>query len=112
GAGASGRLRSAVDRLLRSGGRACVGALAESAAWSPRQLEREFRRRVGLSPKALSRIARFQNLLRLALRHPTRNWAELAADAGYADQAHMTREFRALSGATPAARSVGEGELG
>jgi AraC-like DNA-binding protein len=109
---ASRPLRNALDRLLRSGGRASVGALAESAAWSPRQLEREFRRRVGLSPKALSRIARFQNLLRLASRDPRRGWAELAGDAGYADQAHMTREFRALSGATPAARTLGEGELG
>ena len=88
-----------------------MSELASLADWSPRQLEREFRRKVGLPPKTLSRIARFQNLLRLSGRFPEKAWAELSAAAGYADQAHMTREFRELSGATPARRHWEEGEL-
>jgi AraC-like DNA-binding protein len=105
------RLESAVDRMLRSGGRASVSALALRAGWSPRQLEREFRRRVGLPPKLFGRIARFQNLVRLSGLHPQRAWADLAAEGGYTDQAHMIRDFREFSGTTPAERRTAEGDL-
>jgi AraC-like DNA-binding protein len=105
------RLDAALDLLLRRRGRASVAELARAANWSPRHLEREFRRKVGLAPKMLSRIARFQNLLRLSGRFPGRTWAELSLAAGYADQAHMTREFRELSGGTPSQRHLAGGEL-
>jgi AraC-like DNA-binding protein len=65
---------------------------------------------VGLAPKALARTLRFQNALRLAGRGLSRSWSGIAAECGYADQAHLIREFRALSGATPAERAD-DGEL-
>lgn len=105
------RLCEAVKLVLGRRGRTSVERLARRVGWSPRQLEREFRRRVGLSPKRLSRIARFQNALRLAGRHPGRSWADLAAEAGYADQAHLTREFRELSGTTPREGRARQGDL-
>lgn len=95
------RLEGAVRVLLARRGRGTVAQVAAHVGWSPRQLEREFRRGVGLSPKALARILRFQNVLRLLGRPPRRSWADLAAACGYADQAHLNREFRELSGATP-----------
>lgn len=104
------RLDEAVRLVLRSRGQATVAGMSRRVGWSPRQLEREFRRGVGLSPKALARTLRFQNALRLAGRGPSRSWAGIAAECGYADQAHLIREFRALSGATPSERAD-EGEL-
>jgi AraC-like DNA-binding protein len=67
-----------------------------------RQLRRRFRTSVGYGPKTLQRVLRLQRLLALAGRGPARPpLAALAADAGYADQAHMTRELGALAERTP-----------
>lgn len=67
-----------------------------------RQLRRRFRRAVGYGPKTYQRVIRFQRFIRLAEATPG-PLAGLAAEAGYADQAHLTRETRRLSGLTPTA---------
>jgi AraC-like DNA-binding protein len=108
----SPRLARAVGAILASRGRLPVTELARRAGWGPRQLEREFRAGVGLAPKALSRIIRFQNLLLLAGRNPGAAWADRAARCGFADQAHLVREFRELAGVTPASGEAACGELG
>jgi AraC-like DNA-binding protein len=84
-----------------------VSALADSIGWSARRLHREITATCGYGPKTLQRIVRMQRTLRLARRRerafpaaPLR-LATLALDAGYADQAHMTRELRDLTGLTP-----------
>jgi AraC-like DNA-binding protein len=85
--------------------RLSVDALADMLGWSPRRLHREMTLTCGYGPKTLQRIVRLQRTLRLARRRalaqrrPT--LAMLAFDAGYADQAHMTRDFRDLTGFTP-----------
>jgi AraC-like DNA-binding protein len=66
-----------------------------------RQLRRRFGDAVGYGPKTLERILRFQRFLVLAATEPS--LARLAFDAGYADQAHLTRECTRLSGLPPAA---------
>jgi AraC-like DNA-binding protein len=109
--GGASRLPAAVDLVLGSRGRLAVAAIADRVACSRRQLEREFAEGVGLSPKELSRVARFQNVLRLAARRPGASWADLAARCGYSDQAHLVREFKALSGATPTSREELTGAL-
>jgi AraC-like DNA-binding protein len=69
---------------------------------SQRQLRRRFTAAVGYGPKTFARIMRFQALLARADRPSKRlQLADLAAEAGYADQAHMTREVRRLAGTTP-----------
>ena len=69
-----------------------------------RQLRRRFRTSVGYGPKNLQRVLRLQRLLALAGRGPERlPLAALAAEAGYADQAHMTRELGELAGRVPSA---------
>jgi AraC-like DNA-binding protein len=98
-----------VREMIRSGGRATVDALAGAAGVSPRHLERVFRREVGLSPKRLARIVRLQDVMRRVARAPSR-WVEVALDCGYADQAHLAREFRELAGATPTAWLGREGQ--
>jgi AraC-like DNA-binding protein len=90
---------AAFDRLLRSGGLLRVGDLAARLEVSTRWLEQRFEHAFGLSPKALARIVRLHAALRR--RAEGLAWSAVAADAGFADQAHLTREFRALAKATP-----------
>jgi AraC-like DNA-binding protein len=81
-----------------------VGELSRTIGISDRQLHRRFRATVGYGPKTLQRILRFQRLLALARGTGGRfGPAALALEAGYADQAHMSREVRALAGRPPSA---------
>ncbi|HVH05386.1 MAG TPA: helix-turn-helix domain-containing protein, partial [Myxococcota bacterium] len=88
--------------LFASGGRAPIGALAKELGWSHRRLIARFRDQIGMAPKQLARVIRFENVLE-ALRHGrgAPRWTELALDHGYYDQAHLIREVRALTGETP-----------
>lgn len=79
------------------GGAAVREAVLDSGL-SHRHLLLRFRDATGLSPKAYARIRRFRRALMLMRG---RTLVELAIDAGYSDQAHLAREFRALSGVTP-----------
>jgi len=106
------RLASAVGEVLAGRGRRPVAEIARRAGWGRRQLERAFRAGVGVTPKTLSRVIRFQNLLRVAGRATGASWADLAARCGYADQAHLVRDFRELAGVTPASGRAASGELG
>lgn len=90
-------VREAVFRLRR--GEDSVERLARATAVSERQLRRRFDRGVGYGPRTLRRVLRFQRFLGLA--RGGGSLARLAADAGYADQAHLARDCRRLAGATP-----------
>ncbi len=90
-----------VYELLRAGGCVRVEGLAQVAGLSRRQLERRFRERVGIGPKLLSRILRFQRVLRAF--EAAANWAGAAADCGYYDQSHLIRDFRQFTGECPTA---------
>jgi len=68
-----------------------------------RTLERRFRREVGLPPKRLARIVRFHAVVRTLDRGRPPDWARLAVDGGYFDQAHLIRDFREFAGMTPGA---------
>ena len=106
------RLDAAIAEIIRSRGQVRVHRVASQIGLSSRQLEREFRSGVGVTPKALARIMRFQNLLRLVGEEPLREWAYLALEGGYADQPHMVREFREFAGQSPSERHVtASGEL-
>ncbi len=78
--------------------------VAERVGLSERQFRRRSHAAVGYGPKTLQRILRFQRFVRLldAAAQPA-GLAALAAETGYADQPHLTRECVALSGLTPAA---------
>jgi AraC-like DNA-binding protein len=97
----------AVRRLMPWGARD-VGSLHDALHISERQLRRRCQAAIGLGPKALHRILRFQGFLALVQsamaqgRRPE-GLARLAADAGYADQSHLTRESMRLMGIPPGA---------
>ena len=91
------RRSAAAIELLRS---ETVEGVARQLGISARQLRRNIVANVGLTPKALQRVMRMQRFLDHASRRE--ELAAASADAGYADQSHLTREVRALSGLTPA----------
>ena len=92
---------AATRRLGFPGSR--VDRLAESLGISDRQLRRRFHQAVGYGPKTLDRVLRFRRLVAQAgaVAAGETDLARVAADLGYADQAHMTRDCLRLSGLTP-----------
>jgi AraC-like DNA-binding protein len=79
-----------------------IEALARLLEIGERRLHRRFAAAVGYGPKTLQRVLRLQRLLLLAGREREAGLAALAAAAGYADQAHMSRELQALAGQSAA----------
>lgn len=78
-----------------------ISGLAERLGVTDRTLHRRVLSSVGYGPKVLQRVARFRRFLASAHRHADIGLAGLASRAGYADQAHLTRECKALAGLTP-----------
>jgi AraC-like DNA-binding protein len=97
----SRELAWAWDRLRASGGRVEIGALARELGWSHRRLIARFREQVGLPPKTVGRVLRFERVSRLLLETPAPRLAEVAYECGYYDQAHLNRDFREFAGTTP-----------
>ena len=70
---------------------------------TPAQFIRRFEQAVGITPKRYARVLRFAVLLPSLVRCGPRDWAQIAAGAGYFDQSHLIREFRQLAGMPPGA---------
>jgi len=79
-----------------------VDDLAAIAGCTVRQLQRLFAEHVGISPKWVIRRYRLYDAAERAAREPDLDWARVAAELGYADQAHLTRDFAAAIGLPPA----------
>jgi AraC-like DNA-binding protein len=89
------------QRLRATHGRARVRALADELGWSNRRLIARFREQVGLPPKTVGRILRFDRVAQQLLEVDAPRLAEVAYDCGYYDQAHLNRDFRDFAGTTP-----------
>jgi AraC-like DNA-binding protein len=87
--------------LAASGGRLGTRQLVRESGYSRKHLATLFKEHVGVAPKTLARIHRFQSALKTITAGNTPDWCQLALDAGYYDQAHLINEFRDLSGLTP-----------
>ncbi|MFJ2899385.1 helix-turn-helix domain-containing protein [Streptomyces sp. NPDC087218] len=99
-------------RLLASRGRVQVGTVAAELGWSRRYLTERFRGEVGLSPKTFARVLRFEHAHELATAHEPLSWSDVAAVSGYADQAHLARDWREFTGRPPTVWRRGEVLLG
>jgi AraC-like DNA-binding protein len=99
GTPSSTRVVRAWSELVRTGGAMPVRQLADEVGWSVRHLENRFREQIGLGPKAAARVLRLQRARRLLAAG--RGQAETAAVCGFYDQAHLSGEFKAMTGCTP-----------
>jgi AraC-like DNA-binding protein len=77
--------------------------ITDAISLSPKRFIEKFEAEVGLTPKRYCRLLRFQQAVAKAHRATPHDWAELALDCGYFDQAHFIHEFREFSGITPSA---------
>jgi AraC-like DNA-binding protein len=89
------------ERLEHSHGQMSIRALARAIGWSERHLIKQFRGYFGVRPKATARRLRFSHAFDLLASHPTGALSTIAAQAGFSDQSHMTREFQLFSGVSP-----------
>ncbi len=106
------RVRFATERIMASNGAVSIDTLADEACLTRRHLERRFLEAVGIPPKRLARIARFQAALRaLGAADRQRAGTIAAAACGYADQSHFVRDFRELAGCSPSEHLVQQAEL-
>jgi AraC-like DNA-binding protein len=92
-----------VARLETTRGALPIARLEASTGLSGRQIERKFAHHIGVAPKTFARIVRFRSLLSTVWATGPSDWAGLAAEAGYADQPHLVREFRNFAGLSPTA---------
>jgi AraC-like DNA-binding protein len=90
-----------VAAALLEGGGHDLDTLARRCGVSPRQLQRQSSERLGVGPKLLARIARFDRLVRAADRAGATPLLHLAVQAGYHDHQHLARDFRQFTLATP-----------
>jgi AraC-like DNA-binding protein len=106
------RVRHAAAMIERRRGQAAIDDVVRDSCTTRRHLERLFKDAVGVSPKRLSRIARFQHALRLleSADSPAPGTAT-AFSCGYADQAHFIRDFKDLAGCPPGEHLLHRTEL-
>jgi transcriptional regulator GlxA family with amidase domain len=99
-------------QLLACNGRSPVEPLMDETGWSRRYVTERFRRQLGVSPKAYARLLRFEYASALlSEKPPSRTLADVAMEAGYYDQSHLTRDFAALAGMTPGAVASNAGDV-
>jgi AraC-like DNA-binding protein len=89
------------ETLDHSHGQVPIRALARAIGWSERHLISQFRVYFGVRPKATARRLRFSYAFDMLATHPGRELSTIAAQAGFSDQSHMTREFQSFSGVSP-----------
>jgi AraC-like DNA-binding protein len=97
----SPQVSRAWTRIARTSGRIDIGWLVRDVGWSQKHLIDRFRGELGLSPKAMARVLRFSRAARLLRGTDRPVLADIAADCGYYDQAHFTRDFRTFAGVAP-----------
>jgi AraC-like DNA-binding protein len=89
------------SRLRASHGRVAIGDVAAEVGCSPRYLTLQFREHLGMPPKPIARVLRFQHALERFKGDDGTSFADIAENCGYYDQAHLNRDFRAFAGASP-----------
>lgn len=111
---ADATIHAASREIARLHGAVSIKELGDSMGISQKHLAHQFKQIVGVSPKTLARIYRFQHVLKTVNpAHPV-NWAEVATTCGYYDQAHFNHDFAAFTGFRPteylALRQIGYGD--
>ncbi|HET6989049.1 MAG TPA: helix-turn-helix domain-containing protein [Kribbella sp.] len=105
------QVAAAWRRVVADGGAARIGAVAREVGWSHKHLIAKFRQQVGLTPKTASQLVRLERVWQLLASNRASRWEQIAVEAGYADQAHLIRDFRRFTGTSPTAL-LGPGRRG
>ncbi|NDV17451.1 helix-turn-helix domain-containing protein [Muricauda sp. TY007] len=95
-------LQSVINTIHSTNGQISIHELAKRNCITVRQLERNFKKLIGLSPKEYANIIRFQNALRL-IKNPAQNQSllDIAFECGYYDHSHLTNEIKRNTGLVP-----------
>jgi AraC-like DNA-binding protein len=96
-------VRHASERIAAASGAVSIGGLCEDAGVSTTHLAHRFKQIVGITPKRLARTYRFAKVVFSVDVAAAVDWGDLASRAGYFDQSHFVKDFRAFTGCTPTA---------
>lgn len=94
-------VKNIVDSLLSTNGSASINSILKDDLSKRRQLERNFRKQIGVSPKQLGKIIRLQTALKMLLNQKSENLTDIAYNSKYFDQAHFIKDFREFTGINP-----------
>lgn len=94
-------VKNTVDSLLSTNGSASITSIFKEARSKRRQLERNFKKQIGVSPKQLGKVIRLQTALKMLLDQKSGNLTDIAYKSAYYDQAHFIKDFREFTGINP-----------
>ncbi len=94
-------VKNTVDSLLSTNGSASIHSILKEDLSKRRQLERNFKKQIGVSPKQLGKVIRLQTALKMLLDQKAENLTKVAYESEYFDQAHFIKDFRAFTGINP-----------
>jgi methylphosphotriester-DNA--protein-cysteine methyltransferase len=96
-------VKMTVDSLLSTNGSATIGSILKEDLSKRRQLERNFIKQIGVSPKQLGKVIRLQTALKMLLNKKSGNLTNIAYESDYFDQAHFIKDFKEFTGVNPKA---------
>lgn len=96
-------VKSTIDAMLSSNGSKPLNAILGDDLKKRRQLERNFKKQIGISPKQLSKAIRLQAALKLLLNQTSESLTNIAYENDYYDQPHFIKDFKQFTGITPKA---------
>jgi len=94
-------VKTTIDTLLETNGSASISVILKEDLSKRRQLERNFIKQIGISPKQLGKVIRLQTALKMLLNKKTENLTEIAYKSEYFDQAHFIKDFKEFTGINP-----------
>ena len=94
-------VKTTIDALLATNGSASIGTILKEDLSKRRQLERNFTKQIGVSPKQLGKVIRLQTALKMLLNKKTKNLTDIAYKSEYFDQAHFIKDFKEFTGINP-----------
>jgi len=96
-------VKTTIDTLFLTRGNTSINSVLKDDLSKRRQLERKFRKLIGISPKQLGKVIRLQTALKILLNKHSENFTEIAYKSDYYDQAHFIKDFKEFTGTTPKA---------
>jgi AraC-like DNA-binding protein len=96
-----GIVKKTIDAMFLTKGSISIKAALHNDAAKRRQLERNFTKQIGISPKQLGRVIRLQTALKMMLKQGHESLTAIAYDSEYYDQAHFIKDFKEFTGTTP-----------